>query len=904
ENVEPKLVVGNTSAGIYKDIKPKVIIDISKIPELQIIKRHEFGIEVGAAVTIAKLIEVLDDTNAITDDILDPVKGIYTGNLVFQGIANHLKKLASGFIRNTASVGGNLIMAQKLSFDSDVATVLLGAGASVKIISPQRLESVFTMEEFLDKPCLDSGALLLSVCIPHWNEVSNPREINGYVSEKLLFKTYRAAPRPLGNAVSYVNAAFLAQISPNKTQRYQVGKNLRLAFGAFGVKHAIRATGVEEFLVDKVLSPGILLEAIEMLKGYIIPRGGTSKSAYRQSVAVGFLFDFLCPFVKDVVPPCIVDSVEAGSSQNGIGKWSSKPKSLTVGKQAMKFHDEYNPVGQPSQKVFADLQASGEAVYVDDIPAPENCLYGAFVLSEKALALINKVDVKHALESPTVVSYISSTDIPKQGRNLGAEAFFGGEVLFAEDTVEWVGQPIGLMVAKTWHDAKRAAAKASVEYDCETLGPPILSVEDAGEKKSFFEVPEWCAPKPVGDFAEGMSKADHRIESAEVRIGSQYYFYLETQTALAIPDEDECMVVYSSCQLPSSVQTTIAKSLGIPIHNVRVITRRVGGGFGGKGFRAVPKQDPAEIVRFLAEAAKYPIKIKVPPSRRKKQPEKKREWESHPEREGKQLKRDPRNSNLTTNMSPNTKSTKGQLDERKTSSVQPSKYSPTNSRSQSPAKSEGSRKRSLRFMYAEHCWFGSETLGSEFVPVEVETYDADMEVWDENQPPVHENQQDNDQNQEYDEEEELDEPQGDTSHFVWRSIRITRSPERYSPSCDSAYASVTDVGEPSSYQEACKVEDASKWRAAMEEEMEALHKNKMWELVPLPKERKAIGNKWVLKLKKNINDNTKRYKARSVAKGYVQKSGIDFNANFSPVVRLSTIRVVLTIVASLVLELE
>ncbi|KAH9323328.1 hypothetical protein KI387_017967 [Taxus chinensis] len=261
---------------------------------------------------------------------------------------------------------------------------------------------------------------------------------------------------------------------PNKTQGYQVGKNLRLAFGAFGVKHAIRATGVEEFLVDKVLSP-------------------------------------------DVVPPCIVDSVEAGSSQNGIGKWSSKPKSLTVGKQAMKFHDEYNPVGQPSQKVFAELQASGEAVYVDDIPAPENCLYGAFVLSEKALALINKVDVKHALESPTVVSYISSTDIPKQGRNLGAEAFFGGEVLFAEDTVEWVGQPIGLMVAKTWHDAKRAADKATVEYDCETLGPPILSVEDAGEKKSFFEVPEWCAPKPVGDFAEGMSKADHRIESAEIK---------------------------------------------------------------------------------------------------------------------------------------------------------------------------------------------------------------------------------------------------------------------------------------------------------------------------------------------------------------------------------------------------
>ncbi|KAH9323776.1 hypothetical protein KI387_018415 [Taxus chinensis] len=597
ENIEPKLVVGNTSTGIYKDIKPKVIVDIGNIPELHIIKRHDFGIEVGAAVTITKLIKVLEDTSALADNVLDPGKVIYTGNCVFQGIASHLKKVASGFIRNTASVGGNLIMAQKLSFDSDVATILLGANALVKIISAERIESVLTMEEFLDKPCLDSGVLLLSIYIPHWTEVSNPVEdgdINGSIGcyEKLLFKTYRAAPRPLGNAVSYVNAAFLAQISPSVTQGYQVAKSLRLAFGAFGVRHAIRATSVEEFLVDKVISPAILLEAIEMVKVYVIPREGTRKSAYRKSVAVGFLFDFLCPFVKDMVPPCITDSLELGNSQSGsipnIGKGTCKPKSLTDGKQKMKFHLDYHPVGQPSSKVASELQASGEAVYVDDIPSPENCLYGAYVYSKKALALIKKVDVKHALESPSVVSYISSTDIPKQGKNVGAEALFGGEILLAEDTVECFGQPIGLMVAKTWHDAKRAADRVRVDYDCETLGPPILSVEDAGEKKSFFQVPEWYAPKPVGDFSKGMSEADHEIESAEVRIGSQYYFYLETQTALAIPDEDECMVVYSSCQNPCIAQKSIAKCLGIPIHNVRVITRRVGGGFGGKAFRSVP----------------------------------------------------------------------------------------------------------------------------------------------------------------------------------------------------------------------------------------------------------------------------------------------------------------------------
>ena len=63
---------------------------------------------------------------------------------------------------------------------------------------------------------------------------------------------------------------------------------------------------------------------------------------------------------------------------------------------------------------------------------------------------------------------------------------------------------------------------------------------------------------------------------------------METQTALAIPDEDNCIVVYSSSQCPEFAHTIISICLGIPEHNVRVITRRVGGGFGGKGFKAMP----------------------------------------------------------------------------------------------------------------------------------------------------------------------------------------------------------------------------------------------------------------------------------------------------------------------------
>jgi abscisic-aldehyde oxidase len=84
-----------------------------------------------------------------------------------------------------------------------------------------------------------------------------------------------------------------------------------------------------------------------------------------------------------------------------------------------------------------------------------------------------------------------------------------------------------------------------------------------------------------------------------MKIGSQYYFYLETQTALAVPDEDNCIAVYSSSQCPEITHSSIARCLGIPENNVRVITRRVGGGFGGKAIKAMAVSMKLFIIIFL-----------------------------------------------------------------------------------------------------------------------------------------------------------------------------------------------------------------------------------------------------------------------------------------------------------------
>jgi len=89
-----------------------------------------------------------------------------------------------------------------------------------------------------------------------------------------------------------------------------------------------------------------------------------------------------------------------------------------------------------------------------------------------------------------------------------------------------------------------------------------------------------------------------------------------------------------------------------------------------------------------------------------------------------------------------------------------------------------------------------------------------------------------------------------------------------------------------------------KWDNAMDEEMVALDVNATWELVDLPKDKKAIGCKWVYKVKQNADGFMSRYKARLVTKGYVQIYGIDYEETYSPVAKMTTVRIIITMAAA------
>ena len=134
-----------------------------------------------------------------------------------------------------------------------------------------------------------------------------------------------------------------------------------------------------------------------------------------------------------------------------------------------------------------------------------------------------------------------------------------------------------------------------------------------------------------------------------------------------------------------------------------------------------------------------------------------------------------------------------------------------------------------------------------------------------------------------------------------RSSRTIRAPDRYSPSLH--YLLLIDEGEPEFFDEALQVEDSTKWEQAMDDEMRSLEKNKTWVLNVLPTGKRALLNKWVFRIKAEP-DGKRRFKARLLVKEYSQRKGIDYAKIFYPVVKLTTIRILLSIVASENLHLE
>jgi xanthine dehydrogenase large subunit len=242
---------------------------------------------------------------------------------------------------------------------------------------------------------------------------------------------------------------------------------------------------------------------------------------------------------------------------------------------------------------------SGNALYIDDVPMPPNGLEAALVLSPHAHARIKKINFTKALAAPGVIATIKASDIP--GKN-DIGPIRPNEPLLPEEIVEYEGQPIAAIAAKTLDQARAAAKLVEVEYE---VLPATLSIEDALKNESYVSPVQTMSR---GDLVGAFKEAKHRL-NGEFRAGGQDHFYLEGQITLATPGDAGDIHVLSSTQHPTEIQHGVAHLLGIPFSAVTAEVRRMGGGFGGKESQATMI---AGIAAVLAMKARRPVKLRLP----------------------------------------------------------------------------------------------------------------------------------------------------------------------------------------------------------------------------------------------------------------------------------------------------
>lgn len=227
-------------------------------------------------------------------------------------------------------------------------------------------------------------------------------------------------------------------------------------------------------------------------------------------------------------------------------------------------------VANPNPHDSGPAHVTGVARYTDDMPLADP-VHLAFGLSDKAHAKLVSVNLDAVRASKGVIDVMTATDLPAMN-DVSPSAH--DEPMLAVDTVHFVGQPIFLVVANSHHEARIAAQLGVIEY--EEL-PALLTIDDAMAADSKFED---AMLFQNGDADSAMASSDNQIEGS-MEVGGQEHFYLEGQAASAQPNEGD-VLVHSSTQHPTEIQHKVAESLGIPMNAVRVETRRMGGGFGGK----------------------------------------------------------------------------------------------------------------------------------------------------------------------------------------------------------------------------------------------------------------------------------------------------------------------------------
>uniref|UniRef100_A0A8C3GZU5 Aldehyde oxidase 1 n=1 Tax=Corvus moneduloides TaxID=1196302 RepID=A0A8C3GZU5_CORMO len=569
---EAPLVVGNTSVGMYmkfRGVFHPVLIAPARIPDLNVLKYTDDGLTLGAACSLSLVKDTL--TNAIVEFPEEKTR-------VFHAVLQQLRTLGGEQIRNVASFGGNIISRKSTS---DLNPVLAASNCMLNLASRVPLSDTYM------------SALHLAQ--------------GEYVS------AFRQAPRR-ENALPITNAGMRVLFEEGT----DIIKDLSIFYGG-AVSTTVCAKQTCWTLIGRHWNEKMLDEACRLvLKEIALPgSAGGENIDYKKTLMVSFFYRFFLEVsqsLKTMVnysnslpfqDPCHYPGIPMEYRSVLQDFKTRMPQSIQMYQDIEPSQSPQDPVGRPIMHQSGLKHATGEAVYIDDLPSVDGELFLAAVTSSRAHAKIVSVDTSEALKAAGVFDVITAHDVPAAN-----EFYFSDdpEIIFARNKVICVGQIVCAVVADSDVHAKQAAAKVKIEY--EMLEPVILTIEvliissEAIKHNSFFE------PKrklEQGNVDEAFETVDNIIEG-EICIGGQKHFYMETQSMLAVPKgEDKEMDMYVSTQHPAIIQEIVAASLGVPANRIMCHVKRVGGAFGGKILKtgllasvaAVAAHKTGRAVRFI-----------------------------------------------------------------------------------------------------------------------------------------------------------------------------------------------------------------------------------------------------------------------------------------------------------------
>ncbi len=225
----------------------------------------------------------------------------------------------------------------------------------------------------------------------------------------------------------------------------------------------------------------------------------------------------------------------------------------------------------------ARTHVQGRSEFVDDRPPVAGELHVGVVYSSEPHAKILAVHADEARALPGVAGVFTARDV---AHNLWG-TIFQDQPLLADDVVRFVGEPIAVVAAESRALMEQARRLVRVEY---SPLEPVLSVARARETGSFI-----AAARTIerGEVDAALARATH-VTSGVVRIQGQDHFYLESHCSIAYPKDEGQVEIHASSQHPTEVAHVVAHGLGLPLHSVVCVVKRMGGGFGGKESQGAP----------------------------------------------------------------------------------------------------------------------------------------------------------------------------------------------------------------------------------------------------------------------------------------------------------------------------